>query len=339
MVFLRFAPLARILDLMNKPQGVTVQELVTELEISERSVYRAFDRLDILNVPYFSEREPDGRRVRYRLDPDFAIQLPSFSLPRFRFSLSELVALWLSCADPGPLSGTDLEKALKTAQAKFAVLLPEALSTSLEKLSNIFVALPEREKVLDGKEELVEKLINAILASRRCRMRYNSFHSGEEKTYILEPLHFFEYQGGLYLFANIPAYDDVRMLAVHRILDVEALDDEYQYPAGFNAKEKLREPFGIIINDPLTVTVRLSPNASRYALEQRFFTTQNMTRHEDGSLTTTFTTSGRRDVLSWVLGSLGDVEVLAPEDLRAEAARLAGNLAGVHGDGEGRGAR
>lgn len=331
MVFARFARLARIIDLMNRPGGVTIRQMMDELEIQERSVYRALQGLELLNVDFFKEPVPGAPCMRYRLAPDYAAKLPTFSLPHFDLNFSELMALCLACADSGPMRGTGLEKALKTAFNKFSAQLPVELVECMDGLSEVFVALPEREKMLDGKEELIESLVNAILNHRCCRMRYYSFHSREEKTYLLEPLHFFEHQGGLYLFANIPAYDDVRMLAVQRMLEVEVLAEKFQYPKSFDVHAKLREPFGLIINDPLTVTVRLSPNASRYALEQRFFVSQEKTCHPDGSIATTITTSGRRDVLSWVLGSMGEVEILAPEDLREEVCRLGSEVAGIHG--------
>ena len=330
MVFRRFARVARVIHLMNQPNGTTIRELMQELEVTERSVYRVLDGLDLLSVPFFTEQVPGERTLRYKLAPDFAAKLPTFSIPNFGLNLLELVALCIACADPGPMRGTGLEQALTSSKNKLAASLPNGLSEKMSRLLEAFVSMPQREKILDGKEEFVENLVQAILSRHCCRMKYHSFSSGKVKSYCLEPLHFFEYQGGLYLYANVPAYNDIRIFAVQRIQHVEILDEQFIYPEHFDVESKLREPFGVIINDPLTVTVQMNAHERDYAIEQRFFANQDLIQHPDGSVTATFTTSGRRDVISWVLGSLGNIEVMEPKDLRDEIFRLSKEIASLH---------
>ena len=330
MVFRRFARIARVIHLMNRPEGATIKDVMHELEITERSVYRLLEGLELLNIPFFSEHVPGERTVRYKLLPEFASRLPGLSLPKFELNLMELISLCMASADAGAMSGTGFEQALSTARGKLGAVLPENLSDVMGRLENVFVACPGREKFIDGKEEFVESLVLAILCFRRCRVRYYSFSSDREKVYLMEPLHFFEHQGGLYLFANIPEYGDVRTFAVHRIMGVEMLDGTFNYPESFDVQEKLKEPFGIVANDPLTVTVRLSAQESCYAMEQRFFAEQDVSDEPDGSLVVTFTTSGRRDVISWVLGSLGEIEILEPDDLKDEIQQIAKRIASLH---------
>ena len=331
MVFRRFARIARVIHMMNQSEGTTIRIIMQELEITERSVYRLLEGLELLNIPFFSEQVPGERTVRYKLLPEFASRLPGLSLPKLELNLPELISLCMASADAGAMSGTVLEQALLTARGKLGAVLPENLSGVMGRLENAFVACPGREKFLDGKEEFVESLVLAIISLRRCRVRYFSFRSNREKVYLLDPLHFFEHQGGLYLFAHILEYNEVRTLAVHRIMGVEMLDETFNYPVSFDVQEKLKEPFGIVANDPVTVTVRMSAQEACYAMEQRFFAEKEVMEEPDGSLIVTFTTSGRRDLLSWVMGALGEVEVLLPLELRKEAAKIGIIIKSRHG--------
>ena len=82
----------------------------------------------------------------------------------------------------------------------------------------MLAAKPEpRKKAGDQAPSHVGRLTTAALEHRRVSMTYHSFHSRKVKSYVIEPYQIYYAQGGLYVFAVVPAYGEVRQFAIERI--------------------------------------------------------------------------------------------------------------------------
>ena len=314
----QIAKILQALDLLNRPQGATLRELSESLGVTERSVYRILEIMQYMGFPLYDEQTPLQKAKRWRIEEGFAKRLPNLSIPSPTLTTREMIALYLAGGGPGPFRGSAIEESLAQAFAKFEAFLPKGILPKLDRFRTLCVSAGGDEKSLEGKEEIIENLTEAMLAGRTCQVTYQSFSAGKQKTYLIDPLYFFEKRGGLYLFVNVPAYGDIRTLAVERIQTLEQTDKAFHYPEDFDPQAKLKEAFDLIYDDPITAKIRVAAPQVKYVLERRFFQRQEIRHLQDGSAEITLKTSGRYDVKRWVLSMGEDAELLEPADLRKE---------------------
>ena len=138
------------------------------------------------------------------------------------------------------------------------------------------------------------------------------------KSFKIDPLHFFENDGGLYLFVNTTAFGEIRTLAVERIHEIEKTGSTFEYPKDFDAEERLESAFDIVYEEPLEVKIWFSANQARYIKERTWSKTQKIEDQEDGSIILSMRTSSWWDVKRWVLSYGREAKVLEPEELKKE---------------------
>ena len=134
----------------------------------------------------------------------------------------------------------------------------------------------------------------------------------------IDPLYFFENNGGLYIFVRVTRLGAIRVLAVERIEHLEELEQEFEYPQDFDPEEKLGQAFDIVYDDPVDLEVWFSADQAKYIKERRFSCLQTSQEHPDGSITLKLKTSGWFDVKKWIMGLGSSAVVLKPEEMRNE---------------------
>ena len=149
-------------------------------------------------------------------------------------------------------------------------------------------------------------------------MKYHSFYDDKEKNLKIDPLHFFENDGGLYLLTNTTRFGEIRTLAVERIQEMEKAGSSFEYPVGFNPEELLESSFDIIYEEPIDVIIWFSADQALYIKERKWSRSQKIEDQEDGSIIPEMLTSGRWDVVRWVLKYGGEAKILEPKELEDE---------------------
>ena len=120
-----------------------------------------------------------------------------------------------------------------------------------------------------------------------------------------------------YLVASEPGVDEPRNWRLDRLRDVEVLERPGARPSGFSLQAYADRSFGIYQDAQEDVVLRFSPAAADSALRWRFHVGQTTEREADGGVRVNFRASGMRE-LAWHLVTWGgDVQVLAPDRLRA----------------------
>jgi len=216
----------------------------------------------------------------------------------------------------GSVISDDIESAFKKISN---ALSPETKSV-LERYAALFISVPKTPKDYSGHDETIEELSMAILARKTCRISYGAFSSEKVTTssYDINPLHFFERDGGLYVFVEVTFYKDIRLLAVERIKSIEMTETSFDWPKDFDAEALLSTAFGLYWDEPFTVKVRFPASQARYIKERKWAERQQIVELPDGSIILTMDTSGRYDVKRWVLSFGADAEVLEPVEMREE---------------------
>lgn len=269
------------------PLGAAVDELIEELEIDRSSVYRELAFIESLGFPVYDERDESsygGRKLRKKLDAGYLKKLPNMNIPDVELSLSEVIALYLLKGEERLYRGTGVEETLGAAFVKIGLMASDDLLGRLEKVRTLLLTSPKGGKGYSGHEKTIDDLAGAILQNRTCRATHHSFYDDKIKEFDIDPLHFFEHNGGLYLFARITGTADIRTLAVERFRKLEITESPFEYPADFDAVERLNAAFGVIYDDPLEVKIRFSARQARYIKERKWATVQRITDQPDGSI-------------------------------------------------------
>ena len=309
--------LLRAITKIARPQGASIEELERELGVGRRSVYRELITIQELGFPLEEPEMAPDKRKRHRLMADYVRKLPNITVPDLMLNIEELIALNMLRGDTGLYAGTELAATIDRAFKKLGSFLPDATMEKLKRLGTLFVSGSRLNKDYSDKDELIQELTTAMLQMKTCRIAYHSFTDNTVKNFRIDPLHFYELDGGLYLFVHIPKFRTIRTLAVERIQTVEGTEERFTMPKDFRPEERINSAFQITYDDPIAVRIQFAPSVAKYIEERRWAPEQKLERAEDGSVTLEMSTSGRKEVLMWVLSFGGDARVLAPEDLRA----------------------
>lgn len=310
--------LLKAIDLLGKVEGMTIDELAEELHIGRRSVYRLIDFMQELNFPIYEDKEVFEKKKRWKFEGTYLVKLSNIKLPCINLSLSEIIALSFLKGEGRLYKGTDIEKKINSAFAKIDMFAPNGLADRLDQVKALFIPLTKFAKDYSGKENIIESLSDAMLQKKTCCIEYHSFSDDTIKKFKIDPLHFFENNGGLYIFTRITRFGDIRMLAVDRIQDLNVTQETFEYPADFDPEETLAPAFGIIYDDPVEIKIWFSSDQAKYIKEREWSKNQRITDQSDGSVILEMKTSGWRDVKKWVLSYGAEAEVLEPKKLRNE---------------------
>jgi len=306
----------RAIKLLSRPQGASIEELVEELGVQKRSVQRMKKTMDEkFHLPMI-ELETDDRCMRWRIPESATIVLPNIS--EIGLSTPELLALYVLRGFAGVYKGSSIMTDIDGAFAKIGDAISRESRKILEKYSRLFVVAPKSAKNYSASEDVIEELSYAMIGQKTCRVTYHSLGNDTIKTYNINPLHFFEHDGGLYLIAVMTSYGDLRTLAVERFKKVEETDDRFDYPAGFDAENYLSSAFTLYFDEPETFRIRFPKDQARYIAERIWAVNQKIETKKDGSIILTMHTSGGYDIKKWILSYGADAELLEPQWMRDE---------------------
>ena len=308
----------KAVDFLAKPGGATMQELGEELEVDRRTAYRIRVTLEELGFPLYDDTSSLDGKKRYRFEEAYLKKLPNMKVPELNLSLSELIALYFIRGNGKLFSGTDIERNIESAYTKLDAFMPEGLAKNLEKVKTLFVSSSKFAKDYRDKQEIIEAITDAIFRQQTCLVEYHSFHDDKIKGFKIDPLKFFERDGGLYLFVRATTYGHIRVLAVERIKKLTMTEATFSQPEDFDPDALLENAFSIVYDEPVEVKIRFSSDVARYIRERRWSKEQSIADEPDGSIVMQLKTSGWMDVRKWIMSFGEDAELLEPEGLRLE---------------------
>ncbi len=326
----------RAIDLLSRPQGITVSQLAGELGITRRSVYRLFETLDELGFPRYDDELPGEKEKRWRLQDDYLHKLPNLRIPDMRLTGRELMLLYLLLSSDRVFAGTAVEPVLSSIHEKLASIMPSSYLSAAQsdRLESLFAAGELHPTLYHGKDDIIETLLDAVSERKVCTVTYKALSTGSEKSYQIHPLRLFQHDGGLYLFVQIPKHTSIRILSVERISGLTSAGAIFAEPDSFDPDSILSHTFDLTLDDPVSVKIRFTENAARRVRNRRWSATQQFHEHPDGTLTLEMTTSGSDDVVRWVLAFAGEAEILEPSALRSRVRAATDRLQTVFRDPE-----
>lgn len=168
----------------------------------------------------------------------------------------------------------------------------------------------------------VEPVIHeALLLDRQCQISYLRKDTAAPDAYLVNPLGLVQRGKLVYLVCTIKTYQDLRILALHRIQAAEMLDSPIHRVKGFDLDAYLESgAFGWGEGKYIKLTALFTAEAAAHLYETPLSEDQRITPQADGRLQVKATVADGKQLLWWLLGFGQAVEVIEPQLLRGKIA-------------------
>ena len=290
----------------------TIDGLAERTGVSTRTIRRDLIALQEAGFPIYDETSDDGRKT-WRLDAK-----PFRALADNGFTLSELSALYFSRTLVQQQAGMPFNDDLARAFEKIESALSPAVRRFLDHLPDIVGAGPGPAPADDDEQRaIVGKLLEASLHNRQARMRYFSLSSGRAKEYVLHPYRVVYAQGGMYLLAFVPEYEELRTFAINRIEQLSLLEASFQREAAM-PEEPFSHSLGVHHGTPEHVAVEFEPQVAAFVEGRKWHPSQTIEPLPEGRIRLTLQVSIDWALKGWILSFGPLARVVAPPALAKE---------------------
>jgi len=230
----------RLIQLIDRPQGITVDDAARDLAVTIRTVWRDLDVLQKAGFPLYTERAADGNRGVWRVQEEFKRALP------LKLTLGELAALLMSRDLLTPLGVSVLGPEVASAFDKIRNVLSRDALKVLDQIRDRLGVRPAGAKLQAPAAEHLPKIHTALAERRTLRTRYYSASRDSEDSREVDPYHLTLFNGGLYLVGHCHLRNAIRIFAVERMRTVELTRARFEVPASFDAEKYLAGAWGIL---------------------------------------------------------------------------------------------
>lgn len=300
----------RIQRLLRGGRVITIDTFLDDLEVSRATFKRDMEYLrSRMQVPIVWDREAGG----YRLEADDTDELPGLW-----FSAAEAHALLtmhhlLEQLDPGML-----DPHLSPLSARLEKLLGSRGHAVDEVRRRIRVLHAARRRV-DLSQ--FEALAQGLLERRRLAIRHFNRATGESHPREVSPQRLVFYRDNWYLDAWCHLRHGLRSFAVDAIESATLLETPADTVDEASLERELSSGYGIFSGgDVRWATLRFTPARARWVAAEEWHPAQRSRVEADGSYHLELPFSDPRELVMDILKHGAEVEVIAPDDLRARVA-------------------
>ena len=172
-----------------------------------------------------------------------------------------------------------------------------------------------------------QKWLSDVMAGMRdgkkLNMTYQSFQSLEAHNYDIAPYCLKLFKQRWYMLAKSEKYNDLRIYALDRVLELHTTKKSFSLPKGFDPKDTFRKLFGVILdNGPVeNVVIRVAEGQVKYYRTLPLHHSQEEGKSGDGYTEFTYRLVPTFDFSRELLSKGENVEVMSPLWLRKEIAK------------------
>jgi predicted DNA-binding transcriptional regulator YafY len=303
----------RLLDLvqlLDTRYGRTRDELVENLGVSERTLYRDLACLTETGIPVVAI---DGR---YRL-VDGAAWHPVILSSRERATLRLLLGA------KGLRAAPDLATRLGSLASKL---------TRLTEGGEGALVLADRERTGPVPAGLVEMIEDAVARQATVEAAYVSLSSGgPARRRRIDPWAIFHRDEAWYLAGWCHERQGPRIFRLDRIRHVRQTGDLFLRPEGFDVDAWLASAWSLYSGgEPREIVIHFAPSLAPLVENARHHEGERVTRLPDGSAEYRVTLGHIEEIARWIAAFGGKAKAIAPEELVERVTDMAAGLLAAH---------
>lgn len=315
---MRASRLLSILILLQLRVRLTAEALAQEFEVSVRTIYRDIDALSAAGVPVYGDRGPGG---------GFAL------LDGYRTRLTGLASdeaeAMLMIGMPGPAAALGLGSAANRARGKLMAALGEGGGRAADRIAGLFHIDPVDWYRSAEPATFLPAIARAVIDQRRLAMRYESWKGERER--VVDPIGVVQKGSSWYLVGRVGA--DFRTYRIAAIQALQVLEETFERPSGFDLARHWAEQLRRFEQDlrQRRATVRANALGCKRIAELGAYGAQAVkdagAPDANGWSQFGFPYENEEQGARILLGIGPDVEVLAPEELRATMREMVERIA------------
>lgn len=287
-------------------QGVSIQDIQDEFEISRRTAIRMKDAVERL-FPDMEEVQNYSSRIK-------KWRLSKTPLPKMvSFTAEELAELENCKSLVKTLNYTNRTDLLSEIIAKINVLnSSKSVKTDIEALLEVEGYAVRQFPRYKIQSEILNIVSEALKAFKIIEFDYTD-KEGIEKQVKAEPYGII-YGEKTYLLAKVDG--QFKYYLLHKLKNIKILDDYFDKDENFDLKKYLHKSFGIYQEKEFGVKLLFSSEVKDAIKDYNLHPTQKMKVNPDGTTTVKFKAGGKYEIC-WHLFKWGDkVKILAPKELK-----------------------
>ena len=298
-------------EIESRRVGVTIHELAKLVRVSTRTIRRDLQALQEAGFAVFDEGD-ENETKKWKLDAQ------PFRMLQDGLSVSDVAALYLSRALVEAMSGWPLAAELNSAFDKIEHSLNERMREFLGTLPQVLSAkgAPGAGPGLSAGPlvDVTRRLLEATRARREITMRYFSASRNRTKSYDVHPYRLALANGGVYLIAWVPSYNEFRTFAIGRIEKLSVSDETFRRTREL-PDNLFGQSMGVFWGEPERIDLEFDARLAAYVRGRTWHESQQLHELPDGRLAMTLHVSNDWALRSWLLGFGAGVRVVAPTAL------------------------
>ena len=290
--------------------------LAEKFELSTKTAQRDIEFMrDRLLCPLYYDSSQKG----YYYDDE------TFSLPMIYLSSEELSSLLIARKMLQDISGGFIGDEISSIVDKITNVLSKHIATG-DKIDDAFSF--QLIEYSPAPEQVFKAILEGCLKKKCLSFTYYSPATEEKSERTIEPYHLFNYMGTWHTIGYCHLRKGIRDFALSRISGAEVLNESFEIPDDFEFKKYFLSTFGLYKGKSTKqVTLRFTPEKSKWIKDQIWHKDQKARYLKDGSLELSFPVSDFSEITREILKHGDEVEVIKPKNLRnlikAEAEKIA----------------
>ncbi|MDF1741806.1 MAG: WYL domain-containing protein [Verrucomicrobiales bacterium] len=289
------------------------RQLAEEIEVTQKTIQRdiTFMQND-LGLPLSYNGTKHG----------YFYERPVHEFPMMRYTVEDVVALFLARKAVEPLQGSPLEATLRDSFKRLSGALQGEVSFRWTDLNEAFSV--KDSGVVPADVRLFEKVSRAVLECRELRFDYRKIDSEAWESRKIRPFHLADFDGGWYVIGYDETRKARRTFALQRIKAARVMKTTFLRPADFKLADHLGGSFGVWDSPEKKgknhrVRLHFTGWAARMVSERRWHPSQESSwlGEKEEKLELIMDLSSFEEITRWILSWGPQVEVVEPEILRA----------------------
>jgi predicted DNA-binding transcriptional regulator YafY len=314
------------IDHMLQSRGrVRVGDFLEELGVSLATFKRDLEYMrSRLNAPIVWDRDENA----YRFEEGRAGRGPKYELPGLWFTASEAQALLTLEHLVESMEPALLGAHVKPLKARLSALLSSG-ERSVEEVRKRIRVIPFGARRHQPKH--FELIASAVIGRQRLALAYYNRMKDEATQREVSPQRLVHYRNNWYLDGWCHLRNDLRSFSLDAIREVTVAPGKVKDVPDAELDETLAASYGIFSGRKVQwATLRFSAERGRYVSLEEWHPKQRSRYEKDGRYVLEVPYSSEKELVMDILKFGPEVEVVAPESLRASVCRLAERTAGIY---------